>query len=112
MGSANLQHFVPGGAAARIAQDKQTRYAVLLAGQEQPVAFQASSFETIGGLHADALALLQRLQELLSLLRKMWRAILSWVGCVSLLRPLWNASCSHGCLPGGAYSLKPLKLGR
>jgi hypothetical protein len=63
---ANLLHFVPGGAAARAAQDKQTRYAVLLSRQQPPVAFQAFAFETFGGLHADALALLQRLQGLLN----------------------------------------------
>eukprot|EP00884_Botryococcus_braunii_P011366 jgi/Botrbrau1/2022/Bobra.0047s0006.1 len=63
---ANLLHFVPGGAAARAAQDKQTRYAVLLSRQQPPVAFQAFAFETLGGLHADALALLQRLQGLLN----------------------------------------------
>eukprot|EP00884_Botryococcus_braunii_P011717 jgi/Botrbrau1/20546/Bobra.145_2s0095.1 len=63
---ANLLHFVPGGAAARAAQDKQTRYAVLLSRQQPPVAFQAFAFEALGGLHADALALLQRLQGLLN----------------------------------------------
>eukprot|EP00884_Botryococcus_braunii_P013095 jgi/Botrbrau1/21787/Bobra.0190s0014.1 len=63
---ANLLHFVPGGAAARAAQDKQTRYAVLLSRQQPPVAFQAFAFETFGGLHADALDLLQRLQGLLN----------------------------------------------
>lgn len=63
---ANLQHFVPGGAATRAAADKQTRYAVLLARQQPPVAFQAFAFETFGGLHADALALLKRLQGLLN----------------------------------------------
>eukprot|EP00884_Botryococcus_braunii_P022649 jgi/Botrbrau1/9068/Bobra.0376s0038.1 len=63
---ANLQHFVPGGAATRAAQDKQTRYAVLLSRQQPPVAFQAFAFETLGGLHADALALLQSLQGLLN----------------------------------------------
>jgi hypothetical protein len=63
---ANLLHFVPGGAAARAAQDKQTRYAVLLSRQQPPVAIQAFAFETFGGLHADALALLQRLQGLLN----------------------------------------------
>jgi hypothetical protein len=63
---ANLLHFVPGGAAVRAAQDKQTRYAVLLSRQQPPVAFQAFAFETFGGLHADALALLQRLQGLLN----------------------------------------------
>jgi hypothetical protein len=92
---ANLLHFVPGGAAARAAQDKQTRYAVLLSRQQPPVAFQAFAFETFGGLHADALAFLQRLQGLLnqpSVLKKMWRDILSFVGSVSLLRPLWVAS--------------------
>eukprot|EP00884_Botryococcus_braunii_P019335 jgi/Botrbrau1/6085/Bobra.177_1s0023.1 len=47
-------------------KDKQTRYAVLLSCQQPPVAFQAFSFETFGGLHADALALLQRLQGLLN----------------------------------------------
>eukprot|EP00884_Botryococcus_braunii_P020866 jgi/Botrbrau1/7463/Bobra.0095s0002.1 len=62
---ANLQHFIAGGAAARAAKDKQTRYTVLLARQETLVAFQAFSFETFGGLHADALALLQRFQGLL-----------------------------------------------
>jgi hypothetical protein len=46
---ANLLHFVPGGAAARAAQDKQTRYAVLLSRQQPPVAFQAFAFETFGG---------------------------------------------------------------
>jgi hypothetical protein len=60
-----LLHFVPGGAAARAAKDKQTRYAVLLS-RQPPVAFQAFAFETFGGLHADALALLQRLQGLLN----------------------------------------------
>eukprot|EP00884_Botryococcus_braunii_P004793 jgi/Botrbrau1/14314/Bobra.0287s0007.1 len=63
---ANLLHFLPGGAAARAAQDKQTRYAVLLSRQQPPVAFPAFAFETFGGLHADALALLQRLQGLLN----------------------------------------------
>jgi hypothetical protein len=42
------------------------RYAVLLSRQQPPVAFQAFAFETFGGLHADALALLQRLQGLLN----------------------------------------------
>jgi hypothetical protein len=64
--AANLQHFVPGGAAVRAAQDKQTRYAVLLARQQPPVAFQAFAFETFGGLHSDAFALLKRLQGLLN----------------------------------------------
>jgi hypothetical protein len=63
---ANLLHFVPGGAAARAAQDKQTRYVVLMSRQQPPVAFQAFAFEIFGGLHADALALLQRLQGLLN----------------------------------------------
>ena len=63
---ANLQHFVPGGAATRAAEDKQTRYAVVLARQQPPVAFQAFAFETFGGLHADALALVKRLQGLLN----------------------------------------------
>jgi hypothetical protein len=63
---ANLQHFVPGGAAMRASQDKQTRYAILLSRQQPPVAFQAFSFETFGGLHSDALALLKRLQGLLN----------------------------------------------
>jgi hypothetical protein len=58
--------LVLGGAAARAAKDKQTRYAVLLSRQQPPVAFQAFAFETFGGLHADALALLQRLQGLLN----------------------------------------------
>ena len=56
----------PGGAAVRAAQDKQTRYAVLLARQQPPVAFQAFAFETFGGLHSDAFALLKRLQGLLN----------------------------------------------
>ena len=64
--TANLQHFVPGGAAERAAQDKQTRYAVLLARQQPPVAFKAFAFETFGGLHSDAFALLKRLQGLLN----------------------------------------------
>jgi hypothetical protein len=34
--------------------------------QQPPVAFQAFSFETFGGLNADALALLQLLQRLLN----------------------------------------------
>jgi hypothetical protein len=65
-----------GGAAGRAAQDKQTsgtragtsivRYAVLLARQQPHVAFQSFSFETLGSLHADALAWLQRLQGLLN----------------------------------------------
>ncbi len=36
----NLRHFVPGGAATRAAEDKETRYAVLLARQQLPVAFR------------------------------------------------------------------------
>jgi hypothetical protein len=56
----------PRQAYPRAAQDKQTRYAVLLSHQQPPVAFQASAFETFGGLHADALALLQRLQGFLN----------------------------------------------
>lgn len=63
---ANLQHFRPGGAAVRAAEDKQARYAALLARQQPPVAFQAFSFETFGGLHEDALVLLKRLQGLLN----------------------------------------------
>jgi hypothetical protein len=43
----NLQHFVPGGAAELAAQDKQTRYAVLLARQQPPVAFKAFCFRNI-----------------------------------------------------------------
>ena len=57
---------MPGGAATRAAEDKQTRYAVVLARQQPPVAFQAFAFETFGGLHADALALVKRLQGLLN----------------------------------------------
>ena len=64
--AANLQHFVPGGAAMRASEDKHNRYAVLLARQQPPVAFQAFSFETLGGLHSDALTLLKRLQGLLN----------------------------------------------
>ncbi len=45
---------------------KKTRYAVVRARQQPPVAFQAFAFETFGGLHADALALLKRLQGLLN----------------------------------------------
>ncbi len=41
-------------------------YAVLLARQQPPVAFQAFTFETFGGLHSDAFALLKRLQERLN----------------------------------------------
>ncbi len=44
---ADLQHFVP-------------------ARQQPPVAFLAFAFETFGGLHADALALLKRLLGLLN----------------------------------------------
>ncbi len=36
-------------------EDKQTGYAVLLARQHPPVAFQAFAVETFGGLHPDAL---------------------------------------------------------
>ncbi len=43
-----------------------TRYAVVLARQQPPGAFQAFAFETFGGLHADTLALLKRLQGLLN----------------------------------------------
>ncbi len=57
---------MPGGAATGAAEDKQTRYAVVLARQKPPVAFQASAFETFGCLHAGALALLKRLQGLLN----------------------------------------------
>eukprot|EP00884_Botryococcus_braunii_P009082 jgi/Botrbrau1/18175/Bobra.53_1s0043.1 len=45
----NMQHFVPGGAAACPAQDEQTRYAVLLSRQPPLGAFQAFSFDTFGG---------------------------------------------------------------
>ena len=38
----------------------------LLARQQPPVAFQAFAFETFGGLHSDAFALLKRLQGLLN----------------------------------------------
>ena len=38
----------------------------MLARQQPPVAFQAFAFETFGGLHADALALVKRLQGLLN----------------------------------------------
>eukprot|EP00884_Botryococcus_braunii_P021545 jgi/Botrbrau1/8074/Bobra.0230s0001.1 len=113
---ANLLHFVPGGAAARAAQDKQTRYAVLLSRQQQPVAFQAFAFETLGGLHADALALLQRLQGLLnqaiiaqedvegyfvirrvsSSLRRQWVASWPLAGCDSLLETLEFGSLNIG----------------
>jgi len=64
--TANLQNFVPGGAAERAAQDKLTRYAQLLAAQRPPVAFQAFAFETFGGLHSDAFNLLKRLQGVLN----------------------------------------------
>jgi hypothetical protein len=64
--TANLQNFVPGGAAERAAQDKITRYAQLLAAQRPPVAFQAFAFETFGGLHSDAFNLLKRLQGVLN----------------------------------------------
>eukprot|EP00884_Botryococcus_braunii_P006842 jgi/Botrbrau1/16159/Bobra.0309s0008.1 len=64
---ANMQHFCAGwGCCTRRSDNKQTRYAVLLSHQQPPVAFQAFSFETFGGLHADVLALLQRLQGLLN----------------------------------------------
>ncbi len=56
---ANLQHFVPGGAATRAAEHKQTRYAVVLARQEPPVAFQAFAFETFGGFACGCLGLVE-----------------------------------------------------
>jgi hypothetical protein len=45
---ANLQHFVPRGAAAHAAQDKQTRDAVLLSRHQPPVSFQTFAFEAFG----------------------------------------------------------------
>ncbi len=45
---ANLQHFGPGGAATRAADDKQTRYAVVLARQQPLVAFQAFALKHLG----------------------------------------------------------------
>ncbi len=52
----------------RAAPDKQTPYAVLLAQQQPPahVPFQTFTFETFGGLHSDAFALLKRFQGLIN----------------------------------------------
>jgi hypothetical protein len=66
MSSVRRLSLLPTFSISCLADDKQTRSAVVLARQQPPVAFQAFAFETFGGLHADALALLKRLQELLN----------------------------------------------
>jgi hypothetical protein len=63
----NLGEFVPGGAATKAAARKNASYREILNSQPSSVVFRAFSFETLGGLHTDALGLISRLQGLVHL---------------------------------------------
>jgi hypothetical protein len=59
--------FVPGGSLTKAVTRKGVSYRDVLAAQPPSVLFQAFSFETLGGLHPEALALVGRLQGVLNL---------------------------------------------
>jgi hypothetical protein len=58
--------FTPGGAVARAAANKLQYYRVHLSRQPPRVVFRPFAFDTFGGLHGDAVELLQRLQGVVS----------------------------------------------
>ena len=54
--------FVPGGAVAKAALHKMVAYMDVLRGQPPRVVFRPFAFDTLGGLHQEAIDLLARLQ--------------------------------------------------
>lgn len=97
-----------GGGATRAAEVKHTRYAVLLARQQLPVAFQTFSLGVAFCCLVLAIASLRDLERLApwispheGLLIKMWRDILSFLGPVSLVAPgVGAAACCAARLIG------------